>query len=105
MGASTINSTAGYPNFEMWKILDPSGSHSDDYNRYLHLMIDITDTPEPEYELLQPDELNLTLDIQSLKKIRTTYILSGYDLSSLKESSMMKKLYSGEDCFIYEIIG
>ena len=105
VGASTLNSTAEYPNFEMWKILDPSGSHSDDYNRYLHLMIDITDTPEPEYELLQPDELNLTLDIQSLKKIGTTYILSGYDLSSLKESSMMKKLYSGEDCFIYEIIG
>ncbi|HEM5084111.1 TPA: hypothetical protein U1218_002223, partial [Streptococcus suis] len=54
-GAPTLNSTNAYPNLELWKSLDTNGQYDEIYNRYAHVIIELTNSEETVFELLHPD--------------------------------------------------
>lgn len=64
-GAPVLNTVQYYPQESIWKILDPSGEHSDISNRYQHLLFWV-DTLPPEIDRTivtpQSDVVNVTVD-------------------------------------------
>lgn len=105
-GAPTISSLHYYPNFDMWKVLDPTGKHSDAYNRFAHLRFTITDTNSSEIILSSNDVVSATVPIKDLKTLEVRYILSndnleGFNSNSYGVSFNLIKSYPGY--YIYKI--
>ncbi|HFR3655195.1 TPA: hypothetical protein ACHVEU_002213, partial [Streptococcus suis] len=80
-GAPTLNSTNAYPNLELWKSLDTNGQYDEIYNRYAHVIIELTNSEETVFELLHPDAFKVQLPITKLKDLNVTYFVSIRDLS------------------------
>ncbi|HEM5148857.1 TPA: hypothetical protein U1262_002194, partial [Streptococcus suis] len=75
-GAPTLNSTNAYPNLELWKSLDTNGQYDEIYNRYAHVIIELTNSEETVFELLHPDAFKVQLPITKLKDLNVTYFVS-----------------------------
>lgn len=76
-GIRTINSTNVYPNIEMYeKVLgDKSEEKRKIYNRYSHVIFDITDE-ESSVELLYADQVAIKVNYNDLEKLNIEYLLS-----------------------------
>ena len=109
-GAPTINSTNVYPNLDRWKKLDPEGKYEDIYNRYAHIVIELTDEEEARFELLVVDSFKVYLPVNKLKDLDVKYIFTSNDLDKFnknqnakKEKISLNKLYNEYNVFIYEV--
>lgn len=83
VGAHTINATQVYPDMETWSDLDPDGVNANVYNRYAHVTLDLT-PGSTEFELLQNDSFHVAVNMDDLKTLGVTKILStnvdGYEV-------------------------
>ena len=103
-GASTVNSTNIYENTELWKVLDSSGQHKDDYNRYMHLTVNIGSSEEISYSLDAADHLTVTMNLENVKKTGAEYILSITDLSGFAtDSDSLTLLFRNGVFYIYRL--
>lgn len=80
-GAPTINSTNVYPAMDRWKLLDPGHSMEDIYNRYAHILINLTQDKTQFVEGASPDSFTLNLNYEDLQKLNVKYIFTDRDLS------------------------
>lgn len=105
-GGSVINSTNTYCNTEMWSKIDPSGQYEEIYNRYAHISISlIKDTPTT-IELVQPDLIQLNLNVDDLEKLGIKYILTPRELDGFNSSECSFVKINNEPDFsrkIYEV--
>ena len=104
-GAPTINSTNAYPNLELWQSLDPVGQYNEIYNRYAHILVELTNSEEVVFELLQPDVFKVILPITKLPELGVLYVISIRDLSNFDTETMHFELESVADNYlIYKIV-
>lgn len=75
-GAPTINSTNIYPNFKLWKKLDPNGNYMNVYNNYKHIGIILNLENKTEFFNSPLDFFNINLSINDLPKLGVDYIMS-----------------------------
>lgn len=80
-GAKTINSTNTYINTELWKKLDPEKKYVDIYNRYAHIQVEVSDDPDTEVILLNPDLISLRISADKLPEMGADYVLADKDMS------------------------
>ncbi|MFM0792302.1 hypothetical protein [Streptococcus suis] len=103
-GAPTLNSTNAYPNLELWKSLDPLSLYNEIYNRYAHVMVEITNSEEVVFELLQPDVFKVFIPVSKLEEMDVKYIISIRDLSTFNTETVHFELQSTADNYlIYKI--
>lgn len=106
-GIRTLNSTALYPNFDMFeKILGDRAKEEEYrkiYNRYAHIVFNVVDD-ESNIELLYPDTLAVKLDYKELKKLNIKYILSTVDLLDEFDEEYFTKLYDEDGMYIFEVM-
>ncbi len=103
-GAPTLNSTNAYPNLELWKSLDTNGQYDEIYNRYAHVIIELTNSEETVFELLHPDAFKVQLPITKLKDLNVTYFVSIRDLSVFNTENIKFELQSTADSYlIYKV--
>lgn len=80
-GAKTVNCTNTYMNTELWDILDPEGKFEGIYNRYAHVMVEISEEPEIDVTVLFDDQIKLRINADRLPEIGVEYIVSNQNLN------------------------
>lgn len=102
-GAKTINTTANYPNVELYKKLFEQNYLERDiefiYNRYAHIIVEITDE-KTSLEYLGADGFKIYININDLEKINITYVVSDKKLNYKK----LREIYTEHNSYIYECI-
>jgi hypothetical protein len=101
-GARTINSVNKYPNWELWKKLDPEGKYENNYNRYAHISLDFTED-DTSVDLIQEDYIQLNLSYKDIELTDAKYIVSTTKLSEEHEFVTFNEIYSEAGSYIYEI--
>ena len=103
-GAKTLNSTNYYPNFSLWKKIDPKGKYEKRWNRYSTLSVNIIED-KTNIKLVAADHLALNLNSDDMCKINIDYLFTPSDdrdeLSNDKVE--IKEIYSKENMYIYKI--
>lgn len=101
--ASIINGVHFYPQFKIWKVLDPNRKYIDIYNRYAHINVSEYEEGEEYIRLVYPDalEINISPCDTKWKELNAKYIITNkvmkYEcLTSLKE-------FTKNNVYIYEI--
>lgn len=111
-GIRTINSTAVYPNFELFEKLLGEKAKEEEirkiYNRYAHVNFEVTDE-ESNVELLFADNIAIKVNYKDLQKLNIEYILSTVDLNkNIKDNedarSTFKEIYNEDKIYIYEVL-
>lgn len=105
VGAHTINATQVYPDVETWSALDPGGVNEKVYNRYAHVTLDLT-SGCTEFELIQNDWFHIAVNMDDLKTLGVTKILStnvdGYEVYDTDKLSIDRDQVIG-DYAIYSV--
>ncbi|MDE5853345.1 MAG: hypothetical protein K2G97_04800, partial [Oscillospiraceae bacterium] len=81
VGAPTINSTNVYPDLQRWEKLDPNKKYKEIYNRYAHINFVLQNETESWFELNFLDRFTVHLNVNDLKLIDISYILTDKELS------------------------
>ncbi len=104
-GIKTLNSTQVYPNIELFETVlgDKAQEYRNIYNRYGHLIINITDE-ETQVSLVAADCIFLNLNYKDLLKLDVDYILSTSDLNKTDYGSEFEELYNEDGLYIYKIM-
>lgn len=104
-GAKCLNAVNFYPDYGKWKAIDPELKNDDYYNRYIHMIIDLTDK-KTSYELITPDCIKINLNTNAIKKWNVKYLLSTTDLTEkLKSSNINYEIIQGDSMHsIYKLI-
>lgn len=104
-GAKCLNAVNFYPDYGKWKAIDPELKNDDYYNRYIHMIIDLTDK-KTSYELTTPDCIKINLNTNAIKKWNVKYLLSTTDLTEkLKSSNINYEIIQGDSMHsIYKLI-
>lgn len=111
-GIRTINSTAVYPNFELFEKLLGEKAKEEEirkiYNRYAHVNFEVIDE-ESNVELLFADNIAIKVNYKDLQKLNIEYILSTVDLNkNFKDNedarSTFKEIYNEDKIYIYEVL-
>lgn len=95
-GIQVINATNFYPDTEKWELIDPTGDYDDYYNRYIHLVLTLTNEPTA-YSQPTADRLDLALDAQDLKKWNVRRLVSQQDYYSVLEEAELEPNLLYED--------
>lgn len=105
-GIRVINSTAVYPNMDLFKTLlgeEKAEEKREIYNRYAHINLQIVNE-ETDIELVAADTIKLLLNYKDLSKVGIKYILS---LDEFKEEDFDEKfyeeIYNEDNMYIYKI--
>ncbi|MBP6976430.1 hypothetical protein KBH77_03525 [Patescibacteria group bacterium] len=82
--ASIIDGIHLYPQFKIWKILDPEEKYINIYNRYAHINISEYEEGDEYMRLLQQDliEINISPCDERLDRLNVKYIITDQDMSS-----------------------
>lgn len=99
-GVKTINSTALYPNFELYEtLLGKEEANKEEtrkiFNRYAHVNFEISDK-ESEVGLLYPDNIALRVNYEQLDDIGVDYVLSTVDFNEMTFKDSFEELYKYE---------
>lgn len=83
LGAKTLNGVRFYPDERLMSILDPKSEEEEDWNRYAHTRITLTDQKTSLSTQVSPDVLNVSLNVEQLSQLKVSYVLTNRDLSQL----------------------
>ena len=101
-GAATINCTNTYPDLNRWKSLDTKNESYDVYNRYAHIMIELTEA-KTSFELQGNDCFKVNLNYADLSKLDAKYLLTNKIYQDNIEGINFKLLEQQSGYNIYEI--
>lgn len=102
-GASTINSTNYYPNLSLWHTLDKEKKYENVYNRYAHILIELTNE-DTNFELITQDTIKLNINIEDIDILKIDYIVSQEKIDILKSSTMtFDNIYADDGIYIYKL--
>lgn len=102
-GASIINSTNYFPNFDLWDKIDSDREYEEIYNRYAHITVELT-RKKSTVELLYGDHIIMNLNISQLEDLNVKYILSSTDLSNFNSNNVrFEQIYIEDGIMIYKV--
>lgn len=93
-GVKTLNGINFYPDLEKWHKIDIDRKNNDIYNRYEHITFHFYEDKTTFFKLLAPDNIEVMINSEDLKKFNVRYILT-------KENLM---IYSGHNNVYFENI-
>lgn len=110
-GAKVINSVNTYPNFELFKKILGDNYEKEEYrkiyNRYAHLIMQIIpneDKSENTIKLLQPDVVEIRMNVDTIKDIGAKYMVVRTPLEELSnENITFEQIYNEQGMLIYKI--
>ena len=103
-GAKTLNSVNSYPNLDLWHRIDPDGENEDVYNRYAHILVEMTDADEGSFQLLVPDTFLVTLTGEDVVDLGIDYWLSAHDLTAYdSETVAFEPLAEADGLTVYHV--
>lgn len=82
-GITVLNAVNFYPDYGKWDLIDPEHIQEDYYNRYLHMLIELTSDPT-SFSLNSPDAATIYLNPQDLKKWQVHFLTANIN-SNTKE--------------------
>lgn len=99
-GVRVLNSTNYYPNLELWKKFDENGEFNSVYNRYAHLVFNLT-KDKTNFQYIQSDLFRVNLNTDDICKLNVQYIAttSSFEQYSL---SILEKIYQYNNVIIYK---
>lgn len=105
-GIKVLNSTAVYPNMDLFKNLlgeEKAEEKREIYNRYAHVILNVVDT-ETDVELIAADNIILYLNYKDLEKVNVKYILStqNFDEKDFDEK-FYEEIYNEDKIYIYKV--
>lgn len=81
-GIKVLNAVNFYPDVKKWELVDPTHENEEYYNRYLHMVVELTEEPT-SYDLTHPDSAVIHLNIEDIKKWNIKYLVvnknAGYE--------------------------
>lgn len=104
-GIKVLNSTAVYPNLEMFENLlgETAEQKRTIYNRYAHINLRIVDTPT-DIELMAADSITIYLNYKDLSKLGVNYIFTKDNLDEEQFSEKFyEEVYSEDNIYIYKV--
>jgi hypothetical protein len=106
-GIQTLNAVNYYPDFEKWEPIDPDGKNKKCYNRYEHIIINLTSGPTVFSNAVAADQLDVNLNAADLTKMGVRYLLvhdNGTDAEILNECGVgYQEVYSGSGYKIFRL--
>jgi len=101
-GGRVMNGMHNYPQFDMWKIIDPEKEYYDLYNRFAHIFFSEYIEGENLVQLNQNDavEINMNPCDIKLQNLGVKYLLSTIEL---KDNYCLEKIDSFQGATIYRI--
>lgn len=106
-GAPTINSVNAYPALSRWMMFDPKRMNVKKYNRYAHILINLTNSATSFDNIGSPDILRIKLNADDLKKLKVNYLISDMPAASVlpyANSSVKIRLFYAEDgVYLYHV--
>ena len=101
-GGKAINSTNIYPNLELWKKIDPDKKFEDIYNRYAHVVFEITEE-KSSFKLVQMDMIMINLNYDDLKTLDIKYMISNKEIYFIDSyQDKIKNIYHKDNIWIYK---
>jgi hypothetical protein len=102
LGIKTFNSVHYYPDLNAWRALDPEGRYKDVYNRYAHVVVQLTDE-DTYFKLEQGDLFTVFINAGDLRKTGSSYLLSNGRITGHTQSLREVDRVGGDNLYIYEI--
>lgn len=103
-GAPTINSTNVYPVLERWQLFDRDATAAEIYNRYAHIVIQLSHEETGFEPLLYPDSFTLRLNPGDLQTLEVKYILTSRDLEEFQTQEVLLTLLNEKGAFrVYRV--
>lgn len=105
-GLKVINAVNFYPDYGKWKIVDKNKDYDDSYNRYAHMLVNLTNEEKKiDISLNASDSIIVKLNVNQLDDLNVRYICSMQDYSSLFEAENIdyKELYCKNNIYLYKI--
>ena len=87
---------------EFWKRFDPSGEQQFIYNRYAHIVIDISKKDMTSMDLVQGDYIHLQVSEKDFSKLDAKYVLSRKELP-IGMQKHTNLLYGKDGVYIYQV--
>ena len=105
-GVKTINVTNTYPDLEKWYKLDKEKKYKPIYNRYSHIVMNLSDEEkEDKFELLNFDVVGVNINLDDLDTLNIKYIFTRSDLEKYNNDKYeFKNMYNYNDFKVYKII-
>ena len=94
-GAHTINAVSTYPDYILWEKIGMQDK-KEIWNRYAHINIQLSE--KNDLKLINPDALELSLNLQTLKSLGVKYLLV---VGELQEEKDLVELFEYENVKIY----
>lgn len=102
LGIKTFNSVHYYPDLNAWRALDPEGRYKDVYNRYAHVMVQLTDE-DTYFKLEQGDVFTVFINGGDLRKTDSRYLVSNGRITGHTQFLREVDRVGGDNLYIYEI--
>jgi len=103
-GAPTINSVNVYPDLARWGKLSSAEADKKIYNRYAHIIVNLTDREKTAFSLKFADLMQIDLNLHDLKFLQVKYILTRNRLSYLQsEEVCFLELFKEHGFYIYKV--
>lgn len=103
-GAKSINSTNIYPNLELWKKLDVNKKNINIYNRYAHIVVNLTEN-KTRFKLEQGDVFKVDLSYYDIDKIGVNYFILNDELTIPNDfKNNFDLIYKYDNIYIYKYI-
>ena len=105
-GVKTINVTNTYPDLDKWHKLDSEKEYEEIYNRYAHIIVNLSDEEKEEkFELPNPDVFAVNMNLDDLDTLNIKYIFTRSDLERYNNDRYeFKDVYDYNDFKVYKII-
>lgn len=102
-GVKCLNASNYYLDSQKWSKIDPAGEHIDKYNRYCQVGVALGYSTQ--YELLSPDNLQMTLSGEDLVKLDCDYVVSNSDISQFMQvyDGLLEEVTSIDNTTIYRV--
>lgn len=103
-GAKMLNAVNFYPDYKKWRLIDEDGKSDEIYNRYAHIMVQLTDGETELMPGATADIFAVKLSCADTKKWSVKYLVTAGKLDQCKED--FEQIYDDteSDYYIYERI-
>lgn len=103
-GVQVLNALNYPPMLQTWGSLDKNNEFSDVYNRYAHVKINLQESSETKFNLVQLDVFQVNMSIQQAAKLGVKYIVTRQELDKNINKINLIHVDTLDNIFIYKII-
>ena len=104
IGAPTINSVNTYPDLNRWEQFDENHQFTNAYNKYAHIYIKLSKENKTTFDEVYGGKLNVTLNVEDLKILNVTYVVSNEDISYFSTNNVtFDEIYKNNKIRIYKL--